>query len=311
MRDFMDLFSLKGKKAIVTGGTRGLGYGMAEGLCRAGAEVAILGTSEKVRESADALARTTGVVVHGIVGDLVREEEVPNIYKRLVESLDGQADILVNCAGVQHRCVAEDFPMEEWNRILRVNLGAMFQMSQLAARDMDDYHTSYSDGSGQQFITLVSKSGNTFYLVIDRNDKGENTVHFMNLVDEADLLSLMEDEDADAYTAEKEAAAQAEQERKQAEEDAKKAAEEAAASGSEQTGGNKVTKYAATFLGVLALAGLVAGGGIYTFMKQKQKKQAEKEALDPDADYTEDKGDFEIPVEDDSDEDAAEDTPDE
>ena len=172
---------------------------------------------------------------------------------------------------------------------------------------VDDYHTSYSDGSGQQFITLVSKSGNTFYLVIDRNDKGENTVHFMNLVDEADLLSLMEDEDADAYTAEKEAAAQAEQERKQAEEDAKKAAEKAAASGSEQTGGNKVTKYAATFLGVLALVGLAAGGGIYTFMKQKQKKQAEKEALDPDANYTEDKGDFEIPVEDEPEETGEED----
>ena len=161
---------------------------------------------------------------------------------------------------------------------------------------VDDYHTDYSDGSGQQFITLVSKSGATFYLVIDRNAKGQQTVHFMNLVDEADLLSLMEDEDAEAYTAEKEAAAQAAQERKQAEEDAKKAAEEAEASDSEQTGGNKVTKYAATFLGVLALVGLVAGGGIYTFMKQKQKKQAEKEALDPDADYTEDKGDFEIPT---------------
>ena len=163
---------------------------------------------------------------------------------------------------------------------------------------VDDYHTDYSDGSGQQFITLVSKSGATFYLVIDRNAKGQQTVHFMNLVDEADLLSLMEDEDAEAYTAEKEAAAQDEQERKRAEEDAKKAAKEAAASGSEQTGGNKVTKYAATFLGVLALVGLVAGGGIYTFMKQKQKKQAEKEALDPDANYTEDRGDFEIPVED-------------
>ena len=100
---------------------------------------------------------------------------------------------------------------------------------------VDDYHTSYSDGSGQQFITLVSKSGNTFYLVIDRNDKGENTVHFMNLVDEADLLSLMEDEDADAYT-------------------------------------------------------------------------AEKEALDPDANYTEDKGDFEIPVEDEPEETGEEDT---
>ena len=173
---------------------------------------------------------------------------------------------------------------------------------------VDDYHTDYSDGSGQQFITLVSKSGATFYLVIDRNAKGQQTVHFMNLVDEADLLSLMEDEDAEAYTAEKEAAAQAAQERKQAEEDAKKAAEEAEVSGSEQTGSNKVTKYAATFLGVLALVGLVAGGGIYTFMKQKQKKQAEKEALDPDANYTEDKGDFEIPVEDEPEETGEEDT---
>lgn len=172
---------------------------------------------------------------------------------------------------------------------------------------VDDYHTNYSDGSGQQFITLVSKSGATFYLVIDRNAKGQQTVHFMNLVDEADLLALMEEEDGDAYTAEKEAAAQAEQERKQAEEDAKKAAEEAAASGTEQTGGNKVTKYAATFLGVLALVGLAAGGGIYTFMKQKQKKQAEKEALDPDANYTEDKGNFEIPVEDEPEETGEED----
>ena len=173
---------------------------------------------------------------------------------------------------------------------------------------VDDYHTSYSDGSGQQFITLVSKSGNTFYLVIDRNAKGQQTVHFMNLVDEADLLSLMEEDAADAYTAEKEAAAQAEQERKQAEEDAKKAEEEAATSGSEQPKENKITKYAATFLGVLALVGLAAGGGIYTFMKQKQKKQAEKEALDPDANYTEDKGDFEIPVEDEPEEPGEEDT---
>ena len=173
---------------------------------------------------------------------------------------------------------------------------------------VDDYHTNYSDGSGQQFITLVSKSGNTFYLVIDRNAKGQQTVHFMNLVDESDLLALMEDEDADVYTAEKEAAAQAELERKQAEEDAKKAEEEAAASGTEQPKENKITKYAATFLGMIALVALAAGGGFYAFMKQKQKKQAEKEALDPDADYTEDKGDFEIPVEDEPEETGEEDT---
>ena len=137
---------------------------------------------------------------------------------------------------------------------------------------VDDYHTDYSDGSGQQFITLVSKSGATFYLVIDRNAKGQQTVHFMNLVDEADLLSLMEEEEA------------------------KKAAEEAAASGEEQPTENKVTKIASGFLGVVVLIALAAGGIFYAFAKQKQKKQAEKEALDPDANYTEDKGDFEIPT---------------
>ena len=136
---------------------------------------------------------------------------------------------------------------------------------------VDDYHTDYSDGSGQQFITLVSKSGATFYLVIDRNAKGQQTVHFMNLVDEADLLALMEEEKADA-------------------------AEEAAASGEEQPKENKVTKIASGFLGVVVLIALAAGGGFYAFTKQKQKKQAEKEALDPDANYTEDKGDFEIPT---------------
>ena len=158
---------------------------------------------------------------------------------------------------------------------------------------VDDYHTDYSDGSGQQFITLVSKSGATFYLVIDRNAKGQQTVHFMNLVDEADLLALMEEEDADAYTAEKEAA---EQDKLKAEEEAKKAAEEAAASGEEQPKENKVTKIASGFLGVVVLIALAAGGIFYAFAKQKQKKQAEKEALDPDANYTEDKGDFEIPT---------------
>ena len=172
---------------------------------------------------------------------------------------------------------------------------------------VDDYHTNYSDGSGQQFITLVSKSGATFYLVIDRNAKGQQTVHFMNLVDEADLLALMEEEDADAYTAEKEAATQAEQDRLKAEEEAKKAAEEAA-SGTEQPKENKITKIASGFLGVVVLIALAAGGGFYVFAKQKQKKQAEKEALDPDANYTEDKGDFEIPTEDEPEEAGEEDT---
>ena len=120
----------------------------------------------------------------------------------------------------------------------------------------------------------------------------------MNLVDEADLLALMEEEAADAYTAEKEAAAQAELD--------KKAEEEAATA--EPPKENKITKYAGAFLGIVALIALAAGGGFYFYRQQMQKKQAEKEALDPDANYTEDKGDFEIPVEDEPEEPGEEDT---
>ena len=168
---------------------------------------------------------------------------------------------------------------------------------------VDDYHTNYSDGSGQQFITLVSKSGATFYLVIDRNAKGQQTVHFMNLVDEADLLALMEEDTADAYIAEKEAAAQAEQDKLKAEEEAKKAAEEAAASGTEQLKENKVTKIASGFLGVVVLIALAAGGG-YLYIKMKGVKPASKKNQpDPDADYhDEDEDTLQLP-EDDGDED--------
>ena len=161
---------------------------------------------------------------------------------------------------------------------------------------VDDYHTTYSDGSGQQFITLVSKSGAYFYLVIDRAADGDQTVHFMNLVDEADLLALMEEDQAEAYNAEKEAALQAELEKQQAEEEAKKSAEEAAKVESEDKDFD-LTGLASKFLGVVALIGLAAGGGFYFFIQKKKKEQAEKEGVDPDADYREGEEELELPLE--------------
>ena len=161
---------------------------------------------------------------------------------------------------------------------------------------VDDYHTTYSDGSGQQFITLVSKSGAYFYLVIDRAADGDQTVHFMNLVDEADLLALMEEEQAEAYNAEKEAAAQAELEKQKAEEEAKKAAEEAAKAEKEDKDFD-LTGLASKFLGVVALVGLAAGGGFYALLQKKKKEQAEKESVDPDADYREGEDELELPLE--------------
>lgn len=130
------MFGLEGKTAIITGGSRGLGYGIAEGLAKAGADVILIGTKETVLDSAEKLSRLTGRGVQGVIGDLSSEETLPFIYREALEKAGGRIDILVNCAGVQYRCKAEDFPMEEWNRILRVNLSAAFQMSQLAAKDM-------------------------------------------------------------------------------------------------------------------------------------------------------------------------------
>ena len=137
------------------------------------------------------------------------------------------------------------------------------------------------------------------------NMNGASKFHF----DWKDLVkSGLSVKDAIAPTAEKEAVAQAEQDKLKAEEEAKKAAEEAAASGEEQPKENKVTKIASGFLGVVVLIALAAGGGFYAFAKRKRKKQAEKEALDPDANYTEDKGDFAIPTEDEPEEAGEEDT---
>ena len=161
---------------------------------------------------------------------------------------------------------------------------------------VDDYHTSYSDGSGQQFITLVTKAGNTFYLIIDRDKDGNQNVHFLNMVDEADLLALMDEEEAAKYREkEPEVTEPAETEKPQETEPAP----EEQKTESEQ----KKSSPLPMIMLLLFVIG-AAGVGGYLYIKMKGVKPASKKNQpDPDADYhDEDEDTLQLP-EDDGDED--------
>lgn len=131
----MELFDLTGKKALVTGGTRGLGLGIAEGLLEAGAEVAIIGTQASVAEVATDLTQTTGQRAVGIQADLSDRTQVAQAFERCLELL-GTLDILVVNHGVQRRAPAEEYSIEAWDLVLEVNLTSMFLLNQLAGRIM-------------------------------------------------------------------------------------------------------------------------------------------------------------------------------
>ena len=145
-------------------------------------------------------------------------------------------------------------------------------------------------GEGQQFITLVTKAGNYFHLIIDRNEKGEETVHFLNMVDERDLFSLMDEDEASALAAQMEA---------------EKATQETAATApatpsdqeKEPVEPEKEEKPARNMLpALIALLVLLGGGGAFAYMQLKGKKQQEAERPDPDADYEdEDMSDYDMP----------------
>ena len=135
MNSFINHFDLTGKKAIVTGGAKGLCNSMAQALHDAGAEVVLLDVLDLVEESATKMG-STGAPVHAVKGDLSRQEGLEEIYNQCLKKLDGRVDILLNGAGIKYRCPAVDFPADRWQKILDINLSAVFYMSQLAGRTM-------------------------------------------------------------------------------------------------------------------------------------------------------------------------------
>jgi len=128
-------FSLTGKTAIVTGGAKGLCYSMAEALHDAGATVVLVDVLDLVDESAARLG-ATGAPVYAVKGDLGNIESLKKACKEALELLGGKIDILLNGAGIQFRCKAEDFPADRWQKILDINLSAVFYMSQVIGTTM-------------------------------------------------------------------------------------------------------------------------------------------------------------------------------
>lgn len=130
----LELFSLKGKNALVTGSAQGLGAGIAIAFAQAGANVTLHGY-DVVLESTVEEIKKTGVKYISMVGDVCDEVVCTNLVDETVKAF-GSVDILVNNAGTIRRQPAAEHSMEFWNTVIDTNLNSVFRISQYAGRKM-------------------------------------------------------------------------------------------------------------------------------------------------------------------------------
>lgn len=131
----MDLFSLAGRTALITGASRGIGFAVAEALARAGARVILNGRSEPALEDAAAALRETGATVATSAFDVTDGAGVGPAVGTVEETL-APIDILVNNAGIQRRAPLESFDDEEWRTLMATNLDSVYYVSKAVAGHM-------------------------------------------------------------------------------------------------------------------------------------------------------------------------------
>lgn len=129
----MNPFDLTGRTAVVTGGGRGLGLGISQALLEAGADVIVLGRNGVPTELTDHAA-SLGRAVHFYPLDLADGDAVAATAHQVLA--EHRVDVLVNNAGTQDRHPAVDFPLESWDRVIDINLRAVFQLCQIFGRPM-------------------------------------------------------------------------------------------------------------------------------------------------------------------------------
>lgn len=157
----LEIFQLAGVTALVTGSGRGLGRAMAIGLSQAGARVVLWDVNQADLETTRTLIEENGGEVHTAVVDVTNEEAV----SAGLDAAGSPINVLVNNAGVTTGSPFEDLPQEDWERVLSVNMGGIFQCSKWVARQM------ISTGNGGSIINIASISG----LV---GNRGGNNSHY-------------------------------------------------------------------------------------------------------------------------------------
>lgn len=143
----LDLFKLNGKVALVTGGARGLGQGLALAMAEAGADVATVDVLEQTETKAkiEALGRKSV----SIIADLSKTTDIPRIIDTTVKAL-GRLDILFNNAGIIRRADLVDFTEKDWDDVININQRTVFFLSQAAAKTM------IKQGHGGRIINTAS-----------------------------------------------------------------------------------------------------------------------------------------------------------
>ena len=151
-RTIQQLFDLKGKTALVTGGSRGLGLQMAHALGEAGARVMLSSRKAEDLEQAVAELQDAGIDARWIAADCAREEDLRRLADETLERM-GAVDILVNNAGAAWGAPAEDYPVAAWDKVMNLNVRGYFILSQHVAK-----HSMIPRGSGR-IINVASIAG--------------------------------------------------------------------------------------------------------------------------------------------------------
>ena len=130
-----DLFSLQGKRILITGAGQGIGFVMAQGLAQYGAEMIINDISETWANDAVMKLRDEGATAYPAVFNVTDADSVENAISRIEKEI-GAIDVLFNNAGIQRRHPFTEFPVQEWNDVISVNQTAVFLVSQAVAKRM-------------------------------------------------------------------------------------------------------------------------------------------------------------------------------